>query len=109
MGLVADERLENRQHVAAIFEHTIKSVAQSRFALSFAMPTSQHVGRDFDIAAKFFGGMTAQKEAVEKGGLPLRVLKIPLRLVGDYGRCPHGRKGSLPKVKAASRGTRGAD
>src|ERR1700756_5442560 len=71
-----DERIENREDVAAIFDHAGENVAQFGFTLRIAMPLGQHRGRHFNIAAELLSGMSAQKESVEKCGLALRKFKF---------------------------------
>src|ERR1700730_10340928 len=88
-NIVIDKRLENCEHVAAIFDHALQNVAQGGLALGFTMPASQHLGRHLNVAPKFVGRMPAQKQAVKEGGFPLRVFKLPLGLFRDDGCAPH--------------------
>ena len=105
-GIETNQGIENRQDVPAVFHHSREHVAEARFALSLAVPSSQDVNRHFDIAAKFLGRMAAQKQSVEEGGFALRVLKFPQRFFSDNELLlTHTRKCSLPKLAAASRGT----
>src|SRR5579872_1315635 len=84
-GIEADQGIENREDMAAVLHHTLEHFAQAWFALSFSMPTSQDLRRHFDIPAKFFRRMSAQKQAVEESCLTLRIFKFPQNLL-EIGR-----------------------
>src|SRR5690242_7270191 len=103
-GVKADQRIEDRENVAAVLHHTFEHFPQTRFALSFSVPASQYLGGDFDIPAKFFGRMTSQKKSIKEGCFALRVFKFPKGLLTDDELLGHTRKRSLPKVSVSSRG-----
>ena len=73
-----DQSFEDGEHVPAVFHHAGEDIAQRGFALGLAMPFEQHRGRNFDVAAKLFGGVSAQEQAVEEGRFPLRVVEVVL-------------------------------
>src|SRR5579872_6770388 len=81
-GLGADQSLEDRENVATIFNQTREDVAKSRLALCVAMPFQQHFLWNFDVAAKFFCGMSAQEQSIKKRRLPLREVEVVVRLFG---------------------------
>ena len=66
-----NQGVEDRQHVAAVFHHTEEDISQLRIAFGVAMPFGENRRRHFDISAKLFRGVAAQKETVEKGRFPL--------------------------------------
>ena len=90
-----NQRLENGQNVAAVIDHAREDIAQRRVALGFAMPLQQHRGRNLDIPAKLFGGMSAQEQAVKESRLPLREVEVVL---GFLRRVGGGRKVVLVTV-----------
>lgn len=77
-GLGVNERFKNGQDMAAILDHSREKIAQSRIVLGFAMPLQLNRGRDLNVPAKLRRGVPAKKEAIEKGRLPLREVKIML-------------------------------
>ena len=95
-GVEADKSLKDSQDAPAVFHHVLENVAQSGLALGFAVPLGEDSGRHFDIPAQLFGGVAAQKEAVEEGGLTLRILEVAKAIVGGCVVELHGcRKGAV--------------
>jgi hypothetical protein len=94
-GIEANQRIENREDVAAVFHHAREDVAQAWFALSLPVPASQDVSRHFDIPAKFLGGVPTQKQAIKEGGFTLRVLKFPQSLLADNELLAHTRESAV--------------
>ena len=89
---MADQIFENCQNVLAVANHAFEQRTKARLAFRFAVPFGEHRGRHFNIAAKFFGGMTSQKKPVEKSGFALRELKILRRLFDRSWLRDHDRK-----------------
>lgn len=93
-GFGVDERFENGEDVAAVLHHSGEKIAQRRVVLGFAMPLQLYGGRNFNVPAKLFCGVTAQKKAVKKGRLSLREVKIVLRLIRRINRGEQRRVGN---------------
>jgi len=55
VGVKADQRIEDGQHVATVFDDALEDIAEAGLVLGFAVPFGQHGGRDFDIAAELVG------------------------------------------------------
>jgi hypothetical protein len=85
-GFGVDQSFKYSENMAAIFNQPREYIAKSRLALCLAMPFQQHLLRDFDVAAKFFRGMPAQEQSIEKSRLALWEVKIVLRLIGPMSR-----------------------
>src|SRR5579884_2959318 len=83
-----DQRLEDRQHVAAVFDDAVEEGAVLWAADQFTIPAGDHLGRHFDVPPEPLDGMAAEEEAVEEGCLPLRILEILLLLERRHGRSP---------------------
>jgi hypothetical protein len=81
-GFGVDQSFKNSENVAAVFNEAREYVAKIRLALCLAMPFQQHFLRHFDVPAKFFRGMSAQEQSIEKRRLPLREVEIVLRFIG---------------------------
>src|SRR5260370_35531680 len=71
--------------MAEVLDHPGKDITQRRLALGLAMPFQQNRLWNFNVAAEFLCGMPAQEQAVEKGRLPLREVKVVLGVVGNVG------------------------
>ncbi len=84
-----DQGFEERQDVAAVFDHAGKDITQSRLSLGLAMPFQENRLWNFNVAAEFLSGMPAQEQAVEEGCLPLREVEVVL---GFFGRVGSGWK-----------------
>jgi hypothetical protein len=93
---VADQIFENGEDVLSILHDFFKDGPQLGSADGFLVPFGENRGGDLDIAAQFFGGMAAQKKAVEKSGFTLRELKVEQRLFDRVGDGGHDRNRSLP-------------
>src|SRR5690348_13719769 len=103
LAVGANKRIEDGQHVAPIIHHTFKNIFQLRVALGFTVPFGQYRAGNFDVSPQLIGRMAAQKQAVEKRGLALRILKILQRIGGnDLWQRGHREKCSLPKSVSAS-------
>jgi hypothetical protein len=101
LAVPADERIEDREDVAAVFNHARENVAEFRLALGFAMPLGEDRGRHFNISAQLLGGMAAKEEAVEKGGFALRKIEVQ-RDFGGNELCHRGH-GERAVYRKASR------
>jgi hypothetical protein len=78
---VIDERIENCEDVAAVFDYAFQNGPQFRLASSLFIPFRQHCGRDSDILPQLLGGMAAQKEPVEESSLALGKFEVAKRLI----------------------------
>jgi hypothetical protein len=85
-GFGVDQSFKYSENVPAVFNQAREYVAKSRFALCLAMPFQQHLLRNFDVAAKFFRGMSAQEQSIKKSRLALWEVEIVLRLIGPMSR-----------------------
>ncbi|MFZ0333121.1 MAG: hypothetical protein WAN10_02980 [Candidatus Acidiferrales bacterium] len=81
LGVEANQGIEDCQHMAPVFGDTFEGNPLFGLAHAFAIPFCQHCGRNFDIAAQFFGRVPAEKQTIEKRGLPLRELKLAERVL----------------------------
>ena len=81
LGVPPDQGIEDREDVAAVFDHAVENVAEFRIALGIAVPLDHDGLRHFDIAAKLLRRMPAQEQAVEERGFSLREREV----CGDFG------------------------
>jgi hypothetical protein len=70
------QQVEYRQHAPPVIHHAQKDIAQLRIAFRFPMPLREYGRRHFYISAQSFRGMSAQKQPIEKRGLPLRIFQV---------------------------------
>src|SRR5712692_1083225 len=75
-GFGIDQGFENGEYVAAVFDHAAEDIPQAGFPLGLAIPFGDHCRRNFNVPAELLHGMAAEKQAVEKGGLTLRVVEV---------------------------------
>ena len=83
LAVGSDQGIKNSQHVAPVIHHALENIFQLRIALGFAMPFGKNRAGHFNVAPQLVRGMAAQKQAVEKGGLALRILEILQRVGGN--------------------------
>ena len=102
-GIVVDQRIENSEDVAAIFDDALKHGAKLRLASGFAIPLSKSGCGDRDIAAELLGRVSAEKEAVKEGSFALRELEVPEAIVEGLRLRGHERNRSLRVFKPTSR------
>ena len=102
----ADQGVEDRQNVAAVFDHARENVSQLGLALGFTMPLGQHCRGYLNILAKFLGRIAAQKQPIKEGRFPLGEFEIggDLRCQDWCNGC-HKENRSLLKTSAASSST----
>jgi len=95
----AYEVVKNSEDMTAVLDDAGEYVAQLGFAFGFAVPFGKDSRRDFDVTAKTFSRMTAQKKSVEKGCFPLRKVEIVNNLGRDelWNSC-HGERAVYPKA-----------
>jgi hypothetical protein len=107
LSVPADQRVEDRQDVAPVFDEPEENIPQLRFALGLAVPFGQDRGRNFNVAPELFRRVAPQKETVEKCRLALRKVEVVGHFDGNE-LCARGHKEkcSLPKSGSASSGTR---
>ena len=103
-GIVAEQIFENCEDVLAVLDDAFQHRTKLRLALGFAVPFSEHCGRDANVAAEFIGRVATEKKTVEKCGLALRELEILQSFVERIGRSRHGRNRSLQISMSASSG-----
>src|SRR5215469_15107050 len=72
----ADEGIKNGEDMPAIFDHAGKDVSEVRFAFGVLVPLGEHCGRNLDITAQLFRGMSAEEQTVKEGSFALRKRKI---------------------------------
>src|SRR5882757_4114044 len=75
------QKIEDGQDVTAVIHHARKNVTKLRVAFCLAVPFGKDHRGHFDVSPQLVRGMTAQEQAVEKGGLTLREVEI----VHDFG------------------------
>ena len=98
-----DQVLKDREYMAAVFDNAFEHCAEVRLSLAFTIPLGENGGRHRDIAANFFGRMSAQEKPVKESGLALRELEILRGLVQRIGLSRHVEKGSLQISASPSR------
>ncbi len=64
--------IEDGQDVTAVIHHARKNITKLRVAFCLAVPFGKDNRGHFDVSPQLVRGMTAQEQAVEKGGLTLR-------------------------------------
>src|SRR5271156_2128266 len=75
-GVVADQIFKDGQDVLAIADDGLEYGAKLGLAHRFAVPFGENRCGDLNILAQLFGRMATQEQAVKKGGLTLRELKV---------------------------------
>jgi len=99
LAVPANQGIKNSQDVAPVFHHSRKDVAQTRFALGFAVPLGKDRGRNFNIATELFRGMPTKEEAIEKGRFPLGKIEIQRDFGGnELSHCGHGERAVYRKA-----------
>src|ERR1700740_1981010 len=101
LAVPTNQRIEDSEDVAAVFDHARENVAQARLAFRFAMPLGQHRRRHFDVPAQLLGRMPAKEKSVEKSRFALRKIEVQR----DFGRnelC-HRSHGERAVYRKASR------
>jgi len=83
LAVGSDQGIKNSKHVAPVIHHALENIFQLRVALGFAMPFGKNRAGHLNVAPQLVRGMAAQKQAVEKGGLALRILEILQRVGGN--------------------------
>src|SRR5271169_4266627 len=71
-----DQRIENGQYVAAVFEHARKDVAKLRFPFRIFVPLGENRRWHPDIATQLFRGMSAKEQPVKEGRFALWEVQI---------------------------------
>lgn len=103
-GIVAEQIFENCKDVLAVLDDAFQHRTKLRLALGFAVPFSEHCGRDANVAAEFIGRVATEKKTVEKRGFALRELEVLQSFVEWIGCSRHGRNRSLQISMSASSG-----
>ena len=81
LSVPTNQGIEDRQDVAAVFDHAVEYVAKFGIALGVAVPLDHHGLRHFDVAAQLLRRMATQEQTIEKRRLPLRKREVR----GDFG------------------------
>jgi len=68
--------------VTPILNDAEENIPELRLALRLSMPLGEDCRRHFDISPKLLHGMPAEKQSIEKSGLPLWKLEFHR----DWGR-----------------------
>jgi hypothetical protein len=89
LSVPANQGVEDRQNMAAVFDHAVEDVAEFGVTLSVAVPLQQNGLRDLNVAPELFGRVAAQEKAIEKGRFPLGECEV----CGDFGRNELGNRG----------------
>jgi hypothetical protein len=97
-----DQGIEDGQHVPAVVHHAFENIFQLRVALCFAVPFGEDRARHLDVPPQLVCGVAAQKQAIEKSSLALRILKI-LQRIGGYELWQRGHKENAVYRKAFPR------
>jgi hypothetical protein len=103
-GIVAEQIFENCEDVLAVLNDAFQHRTKLGLAFGFAVPFSEHCGRDANVAAEFIGRVATEKKTVKKRGFALRELEVLQRFVERIGRGRHGRNRSLQISMSASSG-----
>lgn len=91
-SVVAEQILEDGQNILPVTNNALKQRAELRLADRLAIPLGQDRRRNFDVAPKLLGRVSAKKEAVEKSRLTLRELEFLQGLVKRIEQRRHNRK-----------------
>ena len=102
-GIVADQIFEDGEDMLSVQHNFFEDGTKFRSAHGFLVPFGEDGGGHLNVATQFIGGMTAKKQAVEKGCFALRELEIQQRLLHRVGDCGHVRNRSLPISLPTSR------
>src|SRR5260370_22906225 len=95
--------IKKGQQVAPITHHASKNITELRVVLRFAVPFGEDRRGDLDVPSQLVRRITAQEEAIEKRGFPLREVEIVHEISGsDLWRRSHKEKCSLPKNLSTS-------
>ncbi len=103
LGVRTYKGVEDGEDMTAVIHHTRKNVSKLWIAFRFPVPFGKNDGGHFNISPQLLSRITAQEQAVEKGCLTLREVKI----MHDFGgnelwHRGHGERCSLQKSASAS-------
>jgi len=103
LAIRTHQGVKNGQHVAPIIHHARKNISELRVMLGFAVPFGEDRRGDLDVPSQLVRRITAQEEAIEKRGFPLREVEIVHEIgESDLWRRSHKEKCSLPKNLSTS-------
>ena len=103
LAIRTDQGIKNGQHVAPIIHHARKNITELRVMLRFAVPFGEDRRGDLDVPSQLIRRITAQEEAIEKRGFPLREVEVVHEIrESDLWRRSHKEKCSLPKNLSTS-------
>jgi len=91
------------ENVLPVLNDFFQHGSKFRSAHGFLVPLGEHGRGNLYVAAELIGGMAAEKQAVEKGRLALRELKVLQGLFHRIGHRCHERNRSLPISMPTSR------
>src|ERR1700733_3062640 len=101
LGVPAYEGIEDCEYVPAVFDHAVEDVAEFGVALGVAMPLDHDGLGHFDVAAKLFGRMSAQEQAIEKRRVPLGECEVCVDFGCRDDLCDRGHKKNAVYRKAS--------
>jgi hypothetical protein len=87
--VVADEVLENGEHVLAVLDDPLEQRPELRLADGFLIPLGENGGGNLNVLSKLVRRMPAQKQSVKKRGFALRELELLQRLLQRVGHRRH--------------------
>ena len=100
LGFGTDERVENSEDVAPVFDHSREHPAKLRLALGVFVPLGQNRGRNFDVSTQLFGGMSAKEQTVKERGFALRKREIRDHFGRQHGSdCGHSKNAVYSKLR----------
>lgn len=105
-GVETEERIEDGEDVAAVFEDALEDGTLLWFLGGFLVPFGEDCGRNSDVGAELLRRMAAQEQAVEERGFALREIEIVLRLFGHsrqgcrIGLSRHNEKNAVYRFRA---------
>lgn len=107
-AVVHDQILENGKYMPPVFNDALEQRAKVRLALAFAIPLGEDGRGNSNVAAQFFGVVSAQEKPVKKRGLALRELEILRHLIERIWLRSHSRKGQFTDFAVAVKSPRSA-
>ncbi len=99
LAIRTHQGIKNDQHVAPIIHHARENITELRVMLRFAVPFGEDSRGDLDVPSQLIRRITAQEEAIEKRGFPLREVEIVHEIgESDLWRRSHKENAVYPKT-----------
>ncbi len=100
LRLRTDQRVENGEDMAPVFDHPREHTAKLRLALGIFVPLGQNRSRNFNVSTQLFRGMSAKEQAVKERGFALRKREIRNYLGRQDGSdCRHSKNAVYSKLR----------